>query len=262
MRDLKVSKTSPFLFSGGEDGRIKCWDLEKNQVFLDYHGHLSGVYSLALHLNQDILVSGGRDSCVRVWDIRTKKQITALEGHNSAVTSVLCNVQEPQIMSSSLDSTIRFYDIRNLKTSNILTYHKKSIRSIVMHDYEQILYSGGCDRVKQLKLPSGEFVNNMDNDERKLLEGRILNTLAINKDDVLVGGYDDGRLKFWDCKTGNNFQTINVTPQSGSLDCESGIFGAKFDLSSSRLITTECDKTIKMWKEEDENELDLVEEPL
>ena len=37
-----------------------------------YHGHLSGVYALALHPNLDILMTGGRDSVCRVWDMRTK----------------------------------------------------------------------------------------------------------------------------------------------------------------------------------------------
>jgi len=26
---------------------VKCWDLETNKVIRHYHGHLSGVYSLA-----------------------------------------------------------------------------------------------------------------------------------------------------------------------------------------------------------------------
>ncbi len=37
-----------------------------------YHGHLSGVYSLALHPTLDVLMTGGRDSVCRVWDMRTK----------------------------------------------------------------------------------------------------------------------------------------------------------------------------------------------
>ena len=32
------------------------------QVIRNYHGHLSGVYSLALHPTLDILMTGGRDS--------------------------------------------------------------------------------------------------------------------------------------------------------------------------------------------------------
>ena len=36
----------------------------------------------------------------------------------------------------------------------------------------------------------------------------------------------------------------------GSLDAESGVFASCFDLSGSRLITCEADKTIKIWKED------------
>lgn len=38
----------------------------------DYHGHLSGVYCIALHPTLDVIVTGGRDSVLRVWDIRAR----------------------------------------------------------------------------------------------------------------------------------------------------------------------------------------------
>lgn len=41
-------------------------------------------------------------------------------------------------------------------------------------------------------------------------------------------------------------------PQPGSIAAENGIFSLCFDRSGSRLLSGECDKTIKMWKE-DEN---------
>ncbi len=40
--------------------------------------------------------------------------------------------------------------------------------------------------------------------------------------------------------------------QPGSLDSESGIFAAGFDVSGTRLVTCEADKSIKMWRQ-DEN---------
>ena len=40
--------------------------------------------------------------------------------------------------------------------------------------------------------------------------------------------------------------------QPGSISAEGGLFASEFDQSSLRLITGECDKTIKIWKE-DEN---------
>lgn len=38
----------------------------------------------------------------------------------------------------------------------------------------------------------------------------------------------------------------------GSLDSEAGIYALSYDITGSRLVTCEADKTIKMWKE-DEN---------
>lgn len=38
---------------------------------------------------------------------------------------------------------------------------------------------------------------------------------------------------------------------AGSLDSESGIYALSYDVTGSRLVTCEADKTIKMWKEDD-----------
>lgn len=74
--------------------------------------------------------------------------------------------------------------------------------------------------------------------------------MAINQDGVLVSGGDDGTMRFWDWSSGYNYQDFVSQPQPGSISAEGGIFAMEFDRSGSRLITGECDKTIKMWKED------------
>ena len=68
----------------------------------------------------------------------------------------------------------------------------------------------------------------------------IVNTMAINDDNVLVSGSDNGMLHFWDWKSGHNFHTSETVAQPGSLESEKGIYAMKFDLSGSRLITCEA----------------------
>lgn len=77
----------------------------------------------------------------------------------------------------------------------------------------------------------------------------IINALACNAEGVLVSGADNGTLRFWDYRTGHNFQSLETTPQPGSLDSEAGIYQMTFDRSGSRLITAEADKTIKIYRE-------------
>lgn len=57
--------------------------------------------------------------------------------------------------------------------------------------------------------------------------------------------------RFWDWKSGNNFQQGQTKVQPGSLESESGIFAATFDMSGTRLLTAEADKTVKFWKEDE-----------
>lgn len=69
---------------------------------------------------------------------------------------------------------------------------------------------------------------------------------------MLVSGGSDGSLKFWDWKSGYNFQSITSKPQPGSIAAENGIFGLAFDMSGTRLVTAECDKTIKFYREDED----------
>ncbi|XP_069702628.1 pleiotropic regulator 1 [Periplaneta americana] len=245
VRGLAVSARHPYLFSCGEDRQVKCWDLEYNKVIRHYHGHLSAVYTLALHPNIDVLVTAGRDATCRVWDMRTKANVHTLTGHTNTVASVVCQAAEPQIVTGSHDCTIRLWDLAAGKSKATLTNHKKSVRSLVFHPTLYMFASASPDNIKQWKCPDGKFIQNLPG------HNAIINCLAVNPEGVLVSGADNGTLHCWDWRTGYNFQRLQAPVQPGSMDSESGIFSMTFDQSGSRLITTEADKTIKIYKEDD-----------
>lgn len=247
VRGLVVSKFHTYLFSCGEDKTVKCWDLERNQVIRHYHGHLSAVYTIALHPTIDnIVMTGSRDSTARVWDIRAKEAIHVLTGHKSTVFDVKTQSAEPQIITASADSTIRLWDLAAGKCRSVLTNHKKGVRSLVIHPVEYTMASASSDNIKKWKFPDGNFIENFSG------HNAIVNTLSLNQDNVLFSGGDNGTMCFWDWKSGYMFQQLTTIPQPGSLESEAGILASTFDNSGSRLITCEVDKTIKIWKE-DEN---------
>lgn len=246
VRGVAISSRHPYLFSCGEDKKVLCWDLEANKVIRHYHGHLQSCTSLSLHPTLDLLVSAGRDSVARLWDMRTKAQIHCLEGHTNTVAAVKCQEVEPQIITSSHDSTIRCWDIIAGKTMCTLTNHKKSVRALTLHPKWYSMASASPDNIKQWKFPKSEFIQNLSGHDS------ILNALASNSDNVLVSAADNGSIYFWDWLTGHNFQRIQSAAQPGSIDSEMGVFAMTYDQSGSRLLTCEADKTIKIYKE-DEN---------
>ncbi|KAK9146957.1 hypothetical protein Sjap_006860 [Stephania japonica] len=247
IRGLAVSKHHTYMFSAGDDKQVKCWDLEQNKVIRSYHGHLSGVYCLALHPTIDILLTGGRDSVCRVWDIRSKMQIHALSGHDNTVCSVFTRPTDPQVVTGSHDSTIKFWDLRYGKTMVTLTHHKKSVRAMALHPKENCFASASADNIKKFSLPKGEFLHNMLSQQKT-----IINAMAVNEEGVMATAGDNGSLWFWDWRSGHNFQQSQTIVQPGSLDSEAGIYALSYDVTGTRLVTCEADKTIKMWKE-DEN---------
>ncbi|XP_016989913.1 pleiotropic regulator 1 [Drosophila rhopaloa] len=246
VRGVAVSSKHPYLFSCGEDRQVKCWDLEYNKVIRHYHGHLSAVYSLALHPTIDVLATSGRDSTARIWDMRTKANVHTLTGHTNTVASVVAQATNPQIITGSHDSTVRLWDLAAGKSVCTLTNHKKSVRSIVLHPSLYMFASASPDNIKQWRCPEGNFVQNISG------HTAIVNCMAANNDGVLVSGGDNGTMFFWDWRTGYNFQRFQAPVQPGSMDSEAGIFAMCFDQSGTRLITAEADKTIKVYKEDDE----------
>ena len=193
-----------------------------------------------------MLLTGGRDASCRVWDMRTRTQVHILTGHENAVSSILANAADPQVVTGSMDSTVRTWDLAAGKVRSVLTHHKKSVRALAGHAREFAFVSASVDAVKRWALPDCTFVHGYGSGS----PGSILNTLALNDDGVLVGGGDDGTLQMWDYATGHAFQGTASKAQPGSLDAEAGIFTALFDVTGTRLITGEADKSIKIWRED------------
>ncbi|KAG5386268.1 hypothetical protein IGI04_037738 [Brassica rapa subsp. trilocularis] len=224
VRGLAVSnKDTSYMFSAGDDKQVKCWDLEQNKLFIQLW---------------------------TVWDIRTKTQSFALSGHDKDVCSVFTPPTDPpQVVTGSHDSTIKFWDLRYGRTMTTLTNHKKAVRAMALHpkENENAFVSASADNINKFSLnPKGEFRHNMLSQQRA-----TINAVAVNEDGVMVTGGDNGSLWFWDWKSGHSFQQAEAIVQPGSLESEAGIYAACYDQTGSRLVTCEADKTIKMWKEDD-----------
>lgn len=246
IRGLAFSPRHPYLFSAGEDKMVKCWDLETNQVVRHYHGHLSGVFDLKLHPTLDVLVTGGRDAVARVWDMRTRHQVHCLTGHDNTVGAILTKSVDPQIITGSYDSTIKLWDLVAGRCMTTLTHHKKAVRALAQPSFENSFLSGAADTLKKWQGKEGRFIKNFSGHKA------VINALAVNDDGVVVSGADNGTMNFWDYKTGYNFQKTETVAQPGSLDAENGIYAVAFDMTGTRLVTGEADKTIKIWKQSDD----------
>jgi pleiotropic regulator 1 len=269
VRSIALSKVSPYMFSGSDDHSVKCWDLERNEVVREFFGHKSSVHCVAAHPSLDVVISGSRDRTVRVFDLRTRAVVHTMTGHTDSVMSLVVQQEEPQVISGGSDGFIYLWDLASGKPVKRLTRHKKPVRGLALTASGSALVSCGADEVRVWDLPSGDFVTNASTrvadtaakaEQQKEEEefSYRWSCCAMSPHNVLALGSQDGEVAFYDWNrpqprrvAGRHYAPYQWTKTKslpGTLNGEGGINGMSYDLSGTRLITVESDKSVKMWR--------------
>ena len=84
-----------------------------------------------------------------------------------------------------------------------------------------------------------------------------LNALAVNEDDVVVSGGDNGSLWFWDYKSGHCFQQAACKVQPGSMRSPRRGCSPRASIATGHAGSSPLrggDKTIKMWLQDEDAE--------
>jgi len=81
---------------------------------------------------------------------------------------------------------VRMWDIRTGTTTHTLTQHKKGVRALAMHQKEYTFASAGADKIRIWKCPEGDQLRTIAD------TSSVINSLAVNNDNVLVSGSDNG----------------------------------------------------------------------
>ena len=123
IRSVAYSPAGNKAISGGDDGDILLWDLEKMQALKTFVGHSSGIRRNCLTWSKDgkTFVSGSWDGSIRQWDVQTAKEVAHLQAGYGRVMSLALSPDGKYALSSYLNGPnqpVIFWDLEDQREIN------------------------------------------------------------------------------------------------------------------------------------------------
>ena len=151
------------LASGGGEGSVKLWSLNRRGPLATLEGHSARVCRVAFHPSGRFLASASFDTTWRLWDLEAQTavltssststpapalcptSILTQEGHSRELYTTAFSPLGSLLASAGLDSIGRIWDLRTGRTVMILDGHSREIYALDWAVDGHRLLSGGGD---------------------------------------------------------------------------------------------------------------------
>ncbi|EGV60536.1 hypothetical protein PSN45_001704 [Yamadazyma tenuis] len=186
VKKLSSCENSNNIISGGLDGKIVIWDLDRlapvRTIDNDTPGSISrSIYSLS-NDNANLISCGGPNNTINIFDKRLESPfIKKLIGHQENVRCML--MDNHYVLSGSSDCTIKLWDLRNYKICKSFDVHEDPIWCLTSTAPDfKTFYS--ADKVGNIVKTDMTHLNTMSNDfaNNALIEKVGLSTLIAKCD--------------------------------------------------------------------------------
>ncbi|CAO3588268.1 unnamed protein product [Absidia cylindrospora] len=106
---VKCDTKRGLLYSGGQNGKLKIWDVASGLCLATLTGHHGLIRTMDLMEDGNILVTGSYDKTIRVWDLKKRCcRLSFQSGHSSWIFNLL--VSRSRIISAGQDKQIMMLD--------------------------------------------------------------------------------------------------------------------------------------------------------
>jgi WD40 repeat protein len=239
-RSVSVTRDGTLAVSGGADGILYVWDLQKAERIHAFWGERGPAFSaVAMSGDGRVAISGSREHVVKIWDVSSRTGVQSLAGHQDRVTSVAISADGSRAVSGSEDTSVRVWAVAGGTLERTLNGHKEAVNAVALSPDGRWALSGSSDRtVKLWNVDTGACVCTMKGHASSVTSVALAATGW-----RAVSGSSDQTARLWDLSTGSMLATLD-----GHSDAVTAV---ALDASGLHAATGSIDRSVKLWHLDD-----------
>ncbi|MDR2346904.1 MAG: WD40 repeat domain-containing protein [Planctomycetaceae bacterium] len=231
---LDIDRTGKLLAVGGDDHKVRFWDIEKRTFVMQVHEHLDWVRDLAFSSDQSKLVTIAHDGQIQIWNVKNGTLLVSAKEKIYGLQSVTFNSDGTKIAVCGFDKFVRIYDALSGNLISKSETNETGNRVILFSpDGSSLAVAGRSGIVRIWSM--ADITNYKD------IKGsrRRINTMAFSPDGskLAIGG-DGPFIVILDPKTGKRIKRLPEHP------------GKTFSLvfcNDNIIASGESDNAIRIW---------------
>jgi WD40 repeat protein len=196
---VAVSPDQRFIVTGGDDGIIRYWDIERGIVLRTTQLE-HGIYSLLISPDNRYILIGSKQAPLStkpgtctVMDFELGVELKILEGHKGHVTALAMTADSRYILTGGQDGVVHLWDLETGTMIKTMTGHNTAVIMIHITTDGQHVITGSTDgTVRAWLLRGGVLLQNLTSTEN-------VHSMVVTPDGrQVITGSMDGNVEIWD----------------------------------------------------------------
>ncbi|KAL7722762.1 WD repeat-containing protein SAZD [Entamoeba marina] len=184
-----------------------------------YYGVDDVIMTYCFSPNHDLLFTGYKNGVISMWNMQTRQVICSVNAHGGPVTALCHSMTTTAITSGSNDKYIKVftYNTSSITQKDAFAAHQKEIQYLKYSLHDRYLVSCSADKTAKLWIPNdGYSLHGVLSGHRPLRtlqghNGGVTRARFVSDGTQIISCGNDGTVRLWTIKTGENTQTIDVS---------------------------------------------------